>query len=60
MPKVKKDTITNKKFAAFFNTTTETLRQWKKSDDVRLNRRYDALKIYFIREFDKKNKTILP
>jgi len=49
MPKVKTKTVTNIKIAAFFKTTTETLRQWKKSDDERLNKRYVALKEYFIK-----------
>ncbi len=42
MPKVKEETVTYKKIADAFKTTAETLRQWKKSDDPRLRRRYRA------------------
>jgi|LGOV01.1.fsa_nt_gb DNA-binding transcriptional regulator YiaG len=46
MPKTKVDTVTKTKMAIFFNVTTETLRQWEKSDDKRLNHKYAALKDY--------------
>jgi hypothetical protein len=50
MPKVKSTTITDKKIAEYFNTTTQTLRNWKNSDDEKLKRRYIAFKKYFLSE----------
>ena len=48
MPKTKKETVTYKKIAEAFGLTTETLRQWRISKDVRMNRRYEALRVAYI------------
>lgn len=42
-----KPTDTN--IAKFFNTTVQTLGNWKRSKDKALNHRYKALKEYFIK-----------
>lgn len=47
MPKTLSATITDKKIAEFYNTTTQTLRNWKKSDSVELNRRYEAFRAFY-------------
>jgi hypothetical protein len=52
LPKVKEETITDTKIAEFYNTTTQTLRVWKKNKDISLNRRYEAFRKHYI---DVKN-----
>jgi len=47
MPRVKENTITDKKIAEFFGTTTQTLRNWKNSRDISIMERYDAFREHF-------------
>ena len=39
--------------AAFYGNTTQTLRNYRESEDERLRRRYEALKDYFVKKRDE-------
>jgi hypothetical protein len=45
--------ITDKRIAEYFNITTQTLRNWKKSNDERLNNRYKAFREFLIKDMEK-------
>ena len=50
--------VTEIEIAAYFATTTQTLRNWRNSDEVGENERYSALREYFIkRREDEANNT---
>ena len=42
--------ITEKALAAFYATTTQTLRNWRNSEEVGENERYSALREYYIKK----------
>lgn len=42
--------------AAFYGNTTQTLRNYRDSEDEKLNRRYSALREYFIKHKEKQDE----
>lgn len=42
--------------AAFFGNTTQTLRNYRDADDEKMNRRYEALRAYYIEQMEKRDE----
>lgn len=42
--------------AAFYGNTTQTLRNYRDSEDEKLNRRYSALREYYIKQKEKQDE----
>ena len=47
--------VTEIAIAAFFCTTTQTLRNWRNSEEVGENERYSALREYYIKHKEKQD-----
>lgn len=47
--------VTQKDLAAFYNITTQSLRNYRFSEDTRMQSRYLALKEYYIRQTENKS-----
>ncbi len=45
---MKQKKVTEIEIAKYFATTTQTLRNWRNSDEVGENERYSALRAYYI------------
>ena len=45
------------KIAAHYGLTTQTLRNYRNSDDIRMNERYSALREYYIKHTEKQDET---
>ena len=47
--------VTEIEIAAYFATTTQTLRNWRNSEEVGENERYSALREYYIKHKEKQD-----
>ncbi len=50
--------VTDKEIAEYFGNTTQTLRNYRYSEDERMNRRYSALREYCVKQREKKDETL--
>lgn len=59
IPRKRKKQIKVKEIALakFYGVTTQTLRNYRNSDDVEMNRRYEALRSYYIECMEDKDET---
>ena len=55
---MKKKKITEIEIANYFATTTQTLRNWRNSDEVGENERYSALREYYEKKKEAKDANL--
>ncbi len=48
--------VTEIEIAKYFATTTQTLRNWRNSEEVGENERYSALREYYIKHREKQDE----